>query len=130
MQYVTPSFARATPQDREVIAFAQYTCLGIIHATVRVNPNWLTVHDVLAPTTEELNNALATTGIGATRLPDGTGQLRAHPASARRRLAPSGADGFLHGHRAGVYGGLAQDRCGVGNLINASLHPLLGLYPM
>ena len=68
MQYVTPSFARTTPEDSKVLAFVQDVCLGIPPTTVEVHPDWLMVRDALDPTFMELDANLAATVTGTPRL--------------------------------------------------------------
>ena len=72
MQYVTPSFARATLEDGAVLAFSQYVRLRMLPAAVEVKPNWLTVRNVPAPTIAELNAALVTMGPGVISLLEDT----------------------------------------------------------
>ena len=69
VQYVTPSFARATPEDGKVLAFTQDVHLGMLPVIVRVNHDWMTVRNVPAPTITELNTTFATTGPGAKIIP-------------------------------------------------------------
>ena len=68
VQYVTPSFSQATPEDGTVLAFSRDSRLGILPATVEVNPDWLTMRDVSDPTIAEIDVALAATGPGVPRL--------------------------------------------------------------
>ena len=72
IQYVIPSFSQATPEDGTVLAFSRDARLGILPATVEVNPDWLTMRDVSDPTITEIDVALAETGPGVPRLQDAT----------------------------------------------------------
>ena len=62
VQYFTPYFERDNPEDGEMLAFAQDIHIRMLPTTMRVNPYWLTVREVPAPTIAEINTALTTTG--------------------------------------------------------------------
>ena len=48
-QFVTLSFAQPTPEDRNVLSFARDIPLGLLPATVVVQPEWITPSDVAVP---------------------------------------------------------------------------------
>ena len=71
-QYVTPFFARATPEDGTVLVFARDVRLGHLMTTVKVKTEWLMVEEVADPLVVDMYQALVSTGSEASRLPDMT----------------------------------------------------------
>ena len=48
-QFVTLYFAQPTPEDRKVLVFVRDICLGLLTATVMVQPEWVTAEYVAVP---------------------------------------------------------------------------------
>ena len=71
-QFVTLSFAQPTPEDRNVLSFARDIPLGLLPATVVVQPEWLTLTDVAVPQVTEMEALSARLAPGHPRLPPDT----------------------------------------------------------
>ena len=68
-QFMTPSFAQPTPEDREVLAFARDIRLGLLSATVVVHPECLAPEEVAVPRAAEMEALIAHLSLVHPRLP-------------------------------------------------------------
>ena len=58
-QFVTLSFSQPTPEDRKVLAFSRDIRLGLLPATVVVQPEWLTPADMAVSPAADMEALLA-----------------------------------------------------------------------
>ena len=58
-QFVTPSFAQSTLEDGKVLIFAGDIRLGLVPATLVVNPECLTLGEVNFPQAEDMDDLMA-----------------------------------------------------------------------
>ena len=47
--FVTRSFVQPTPEDGKILVFVRDICLGLLTATVMVQPEWVTAEYVAVP---------------------------------------------------------------------------------
>ena len=97
-QFVTLSFAQPTPEDRNVLSFARDIPLGLLPATVVVQPEWLTLTDVAVPQVTEMEALSARLAPGHPRLPPDTPRTYrvSIPRASLAPLLPSPPADGLH----------------------------------
>ena len=83
----TPSFAQPTPQDGKVLAFERYIRLGLLLATVVVNPELLTPGEVNIPQAAYMEDLMACLSPRHPRLPPET-PIPERVSVPRASLAP------------------------------------------
>ena len=86
-QCVTPSFAQPTLEDGKVLSFARVIHLGLLPATVVVQPECLTLGEDLVPQAAEMETLLARLAPGHPHLPPDTSRTD-RVSVPRASLAP------------------------------------------
>ena len=71
-QFVTLYFSQPTPEDGKVLAFARDIRLGLIPATVVVQPEWITTGKVVVLRARDMEALIASLALGHPRLPADT----------------------------------------------------------